>query len=163
MLIELDLEGVRLEMPSNTPILMLRESGGSRRMLPIYIGGPEASSIHFALEGITPERPLTHDLFVSLFGVVDAELKSIVITEVVDSTYFAELHLRGSGGERIVSCRPSDAVAVALRAGVPMYATESLMDEVGKATAVTNADSEEEILDEFRDFIDSIRPEDFQG
>jgi bifunctional DNase/RNase len=102
-------------------------------------------------------------LFVSLFGVVDAELKSIVITEVVDSTYFAELHLKGSGGERIVSCRPSDAVAVALRAGVPMYATEALMDEVGKAAAVTNVDSEEEILDEFRDFIDSIRPEDFQG
>ncbi len=163
MLIELDLEGVRLEMPTNTPILMLRESGGRRRMLPIYIGGPEASSIHFALEGVTPERPLTHDLFVSLFASADVELESIVITEVVGNTYFAELHMKGSGGERVISCRPSDAVAIALRAGVPMFATEAIMDEVGKETAETHVDTEEEILDEFRDFIDSIKPEDFQG
>ena len=71
--------------------------------------------------------------------------------------------MRGSGGERVISCRPSDAVAIALRAGVPMFATEAIMDEVGKETAETHVDTEEEILDEFRDFIDSIRPEDFQG
>ena len=161
MLIELDLEGVRLEMPSNTPILMLRESGGSRRMLPIYIGGPEASSIHFALEGITPERPLTHDLFVSLFGVVDAELKSIVITEVVDSTYFAELHLKGSGGERIVSCRPSDAVAIALRASCPIFVLDDLIDLVGEVVEEDEARTDTGIIDEFRDFIENISPEDF--
>ena len=163
MLIELDLEGVRLEMPTNMPILMLRESGGRRRLLPIHIGGPEASSIHFALEGVTPVRPLTHDLFVSLFASVDVELECIVITEVVDKTYFAELHLRGSGKERVISCRPSDAVGIALRAGVPMFATEAIMDEVAKEVAETHVDTEEEILDEFRDFIDNIRPEDFQG
>jgi bifunctional DNase/RNase len=102
-------------------------------------------------------------LFVSLFASADVELESIVITEVVGNTYFAELHLKGSGGERVISCRPSDAVAIALRAGVPMFATEAIMDEVGKETAETHVDTEEEILDEFRDFIDSIRPEDFQG
>jgi len=163
MMIELDLDGVRLELPSNMPVLMLRESNGRRRTLPIYIGGPEASSIHFALEGVLPERPLTHDLFVSLIGVLDVELESVVITQVVDNTYFAELHLKGSGGQRIVSCRPSDAVAIALRSGSPMYATEDLMNAVGREAPVADADSEEEILDEFRDFIESIRPEDFQG
>lgn len=163
MLIELDLDGVRLELPSNTPILMLRESSGRRRTLPIYIGGPEASSIHFALEGVLPERPLTHDLFVSLIGVLDVELESIVITQVIDNTYFAELHLKGSSGQRIISCRPSDAVAFALRAGAPLYATEELMDLVGREAPDADTDSEEEILDEFRDFIESIRPEDFQG
>lgn len=163
MLIELDLEGVRLEMPSSTPILILRESGGRRRMLPIAIGGSEASSIHFALEGIASERPLTHDLFVLLFGLTDVELESIVITEMVGTTYFAELRLRGSGGERVISCRPSDAVAIAVRVGAPMFATEAILDAVGRETAVTHVDTEEEILDEFRDFIDNIRPEDFQG
>ncbi len=163
MLIELDLEGVRLEMPSNVPILMLRETNGRRRILPIYIGGPEASSIHFALEGVLPERPLTHDLFVTLLATLGVELENIVITQVVESTYFAEIHLKGSSGTQTVSCRPSDAVAVALRAGAPMFATETLMDAVGKESPQASADTEEEILDEFRDFIDSINPEDFQG
>lgn len=163
MLIQLDLDGIRLEMPSNTPILMLRESNGRRRMLPIYIGGPEASSIHFALEGVAPERPLTHDLFVSLLGTVDVELERIVITEVVNGTYFAELHLQGSGGQSVVSCRPSDAVAVALRAGAPMFVNQALMDMVGKDVQSSEANTEEEILDEFRDFIESIKPDDFLG
>ena len=105
------------------------------------------------------------DVFKYLRNHVESEIAAahIVITEVVGNTYFAELHLRGSGGERVISCRPSDAVAIALRAGVPKFATEAIMDEVGKVIADTHVDTEEEILDEFRDFIDNIRPEDFQG
>lgn len=163
MLVELDLDGVRLEMPASMPVLMLRESGGQRRILPIHIGGPEASSIHYAIEGLTPERPLTHDLFVLLIESLNGELENIVITEVVEHTYFAELHVRTPGGERVISCRPSDAVAIAIRAGAPMFASSTLMDMVAKEEVSASGEDQEEILDDFRDFINSINPEDFQG
>ena len=158
---ELELEGVRLEVPSNVPVMMLREVAAPRRVLPIYIGGPEASSIHYALEGVVPERPLTHDLLVNVIGDLGSVLEHVVITEVRDQTYYAELHLRGGGGEQVVSCRPSDAVALALRAGSSIYASDSLLDAAGKVLPETVVESEEEILDDFRDFINSIRPEDF--
>lgn len=160
-MLELELVGVRLEVPSNVPIMMLRESSGDRRMLPIYIGGPEASSIHYALEGVLPERPLTHDLLANVVGELGAVVERVVITEVRDQTYYAELHLAGVGETRVVSCRPSDAVALALRTGSPIFATVELLDAVGKVIPETVVESEEEILDDFRDFINSIRPEDF--
>lgn len=158
---ELELVGVRLEVPSNVPVMMLREVEGARRMLPIYIGGPEASSIHYALEGVLPERPLTHDLLANVIGDLGSVVERVVITEVRDQTYYAELHLVGAGETRIVSCRPSDAVALALRTGSSMFASATLLDAAGKLVPETVVESEEEILDDFRDFINSIRPEDF--
>lgn len=158
---ELELEGVRLEVPANVPVMMLREVEGDRRMLPIYIGGPEASAIHYALEGVLPERPLTHDLLANVVGELGYVLDRVVITEVRDQTYFAELHLSGAGGSTVVSCRPSDGVAVALRTGSMIVAATALLDAVGKQVPETVVESEEEILDDFRDFINSIRPEDF--
>jgi bifunctional DNase/RNase len=157
----MELEGVRLEVPSNVPVMMLREVEAPRRMLPIYIGGPEASAIHYALEGVMPERPLTHDLLANVIGDLGTVLERVVITEIRDQTYYAELHLVGEGEPRVVSCRPSDAVAVALRTGSSIYAAESLLDAVGRVIPETVVESEEEILDDFRDFINSIRPEDF--
>lgn len=158
---ELELEGVRLEVPANVPVMMLREVEGDRRMLPIYIGGPEASAIHYALEGVLPERPLTHDLLANVVGELGYVLDRVVITEVRDQTYFAELHLSGAGRSTVVSCRPSDGVAVALRTGSMIVAATALLDAVGKQVPETVVESEEEILDDFRDFINSIRPEDF--
>jgi bifunctional DNase/RNase len=158
---ELELEGVRLEVPSNVPVMMLREVEGQRRMLPIYIGGPEASSIHYALEGVMPERPLTHDLLANVIGDLGSVVERVVITEVRDQTYYAELHLVGEGETQIVSCRPSDAVALALRTGSSIFAAASLLDAVGKVALEAVVESDEEILDDFRDFINSIRPEDF--
>jgi hypothetical protein len=158
---ELELEGVRLEVPANVPVMMLREVEGERRMLPIYIGGPEASAIHYALEGVLPERPLTHDLLSNVVGELGYVVERVVITEVRDQTYFAELHLAGAGGSKVVSCRPSDGVAVALRTGSTIVAATALLDAVGKQVPETVMESEEEILDDFRDFINSIRPEDF--
>ena len=158
---ELELEGVRLEVPSNVPVMMLREIEAPRRVLPIYIGGPEASSIHYALEGVVPDRPLTHDLLANVIGDLGSVLERVVLTEVRDQTYYAELHLVGEGEARIVSCRPSDGVALALRTGSAIYAADSLLESAGKVVPETVVETEEEILDDFRDFINNIRPEDF--
>jgi hypothetical protein len=163
MLVKLELVGVRLEVPSNVPVLMLKESSGAKRELPIFIGGPEASAIHYALEGIVPERPLTHDLLVSVVSELGSTIEKVVLTEVVEHTYFAEVEVSTPAGVRRVSARPSDAVALAVRVGAPIFAESALMDAVAKEAPVVQPDEEEVILDDFRQFIDSISPEDFQG
>ncbi|NBP50216.1 MAG: bifunctional nuclease family protein [Actinobacteria bacterium] len=158
------LEGVRLEVPSNVPVMVLREVDAPRRILPIFIGAPEAASIHHATTGIVPERPLTHDLLVGVLRSLEASLQRVVVTEVRDHTYYAELHL--SVGERAVtvSCRPSDAVAVAVRTGSPIFAEADLMDEAGRAAPEPRQEEgEETIIDDFRDFINRVSPEDFGG
>jgi hypothetical protein len=163
--VPMDLVGVRLEVPANTPVVLLRESTGRRRLLPILIGGPEAQSIHLAIEGVEPPRPLTHDLFRNVLEDLGIEVLRVVITEIRDHTYFAELHLRANTAEYQVSARPSDAIALAARCGAPMFASDELIDAVGQEEASTEAleadEPDEEILDEFRDFIASVKPEDF--
>jgi len=161
----MELLGVRVELPANTPVVMLRETDEGRgRVLPILIGGPEAAAIHAALEGIVPPRPLTHDLAVVLLATLGARLDKVVITEVRDHTFYAELHLRTDSGEAVVSSRPSDAIAIAVRTGSPIFAAESLLDEAAVEMSETeDGDDEEAILDEFRDFLDDVRPEDFEG
>ena len=163
MLVELNLVGVRLEVPSNVPDLMLKESEGKMRELPIFIGGPEASAIHYALEGIVPERPLTHDLLVSVVSEMGGTIEKIVLTDVVEHTYFAEIEIAVKGSTNRISSRPSDAVAIAVRVGAPIYAESALMDAATKEPPVVQPDDEEGILDDFRQFINSINPEDFQG
>jgi len=160
----MDLVGVRLEVPANTPVVMLRETTGRRRVLPILIGGPEAQSIHLAIEGVQPPRPLTHDLFRDVLTALGVELVHVVITEMREHTYYAELHLRSKAGDHTISSRPSDAIALAARFGAPIFAEERLLDEVGQEESVEDDDGEpdEEILDEFRDFIASVNPEDFR-
>jgi bifunctional DNase/RNase len=161
----LELVGVRIEVPANTPMLLLQEVEGDRRLLPIYIGHPEASSIHVAVEGIEPPRPLTHDLFVNVLVELGADLDQIVITEVRDHTFFAELYLTHAGEQVTISARPSDAVALAVRCGVPILATEQLLDEAGQPAELVGDDIDEadEIIDEFKDFIENVTPEDFAG
>lgn len=162
-MIRLELLGVRVELPANTPVVMLREDRAeAARVLPILIGGPEASAIHSAMEGIAPPRPLTHDLLVTVLQNLGAALERVVITEVREHTFFAELHLRTASGEAVVSCRPSDAIALAVRTGTPIFAEEALLDEAAVEPAiVAEGDDEEAILDEFRDFLDDISPDDF--
>lgn len=152
---------------ANTPAMILREQGGERRVLPILIGDPEAKSIAGVLEGHVPPRPLTHDLTVTLLAILGATLERVVLTEVVDTTYYAELHLRTSAGEAVVSARPSDGVALAVRIGVPIMATASLLDDAGQPASLlddTDDDDEDDpevILEEFRDFLDDLDPDDF--
>ena len=159
----MEIVGVRVEVPANTPVVVLREQTGSHRLLPILIGTPEAASIHAALEGIEPPRPLTHDLMVILLETLGATLSSIVVTEIRDHVFFAELNLDVRGTKKVVSSRPSDAIALAVRTGSPIFATEHLLDEAGQSPALEPADEEEAIIDEFRDFLDDLNPEDFRG
>ncbi len=161
----MELLGVRVELPANTPVVMLREQDGGRgRVLPILIGGPEAAAIHSALEGMVPPRPLTHDLAVILLQTLSATLEQVVITEVREHTFYAELHLRTDKGASVVSSRPSDAIAIAVRTGAPIFAAEDLLDEAAvEVPAEAEAEDEEAILDEFRDFLDEISPEDFES
>lgn len=161
----MELLGVRVELPANTPVVMLREAGPDRpRVLPILIGGPEASAIHSALEGITPPRPLTHDLLVEVIEALGASLTRVVITEVREHTFYAELHLTTTAGVRTLSCRPSDAIALAVRTDTPIFAEDSLLDEAAVEASIEAGDvTEEAILDEFRDFLDDISPDDFAG
>ena len=159
----LELVGVRVEVPANTPMVLLREQTGRHRLLPIYIGTPEATSIHYALEGVTPPRPLTHDLFIQTLTELGVQVEQIVVTEMRDHTYFAELHLRrGAGGEvTVLSSRPSDAIALAVRVSAPLFASEELLDEVGQEPTPEPEEEAEEIIDEFRDFIEHVNPDDF--
>jgi len=158
----MELVGVRVEVPANTPVVVLREQTGRQRLLPILIGTPEAASIHGAIEGLVPPRPLTHDLLVNVLATLGANLTRVVITEVRDHTFFAELHLDVAGSAVVVSCRPSDALALAARTGAEIMASEELLDEAAlEAPAELVEEEEEAILDEFRDFLDEIKPEDF--
>ena len=157
----MELVGVRVEIPANTPMVLLQEQNGERRLLPIYIGSPEASAIHYALEGIEPPRPLTHDLFVSVIELLGASLESVVITEVRDNTYYAELHLSTAAGEKVISSRPSDAIALAVRCEAPIFASDQLLDQVGQIPEPEPEEQAAEIIDEFKDFIENVSPDDF--
>jgi bifunctional DNase/RNase len=159
----MELVGVRVEVAANTPVVLLREQEGRHRILPILIGSPEASAIHMALEGISAPRPMTHDLIVNLLASTDVELRHVVVTEIVDHTFFAELHLHQGDRDLVVSSRPSDALAVAARTGAPIFAADELLDAVGVESSDDVDEHEEEaLLDEFRDFLEEIKPEDFE-
>jgi hypothetical protein len=156
----MELVGVRVEIPANTPMVLLREREGRHRLLPIYIGSPEATAIHYALEGVESPRPMTHDLFVQTLALLDARVERVVVTEMRDHTYYAELHLVTPAGPKVISSRPSDAIALAVRCDAPLFASEELIDEVGQEPPAEPAE-DDEIIDEFHDFIESVNPEDF--
>jgi bifunctional DNase/RNase len=128
---ELTVVGVRVELPSNQPIVLLKEAAGDR-YLPIWIGAVEATAIAFAQQGVVPARPLTHDLLKDVLEALQAEVT--------------------------VSARPSDAIALAIRAGTPIYAEEPVLAEAGVAIP----DEQENEVEKFREFLDQVSPEDFE-
>jgi bifunctional DNase/RNase len=159
-----ELQAVRLELPANQPVVLLRELEGRHRVLPIYIGNPEAAAIAYKLEGVVPPRPLTHDLFVDSLAALGATLERIVVTEMREHTYYAELHLDLAGTKHRVSARPSDSICLAVRVGCPMFVEEAVLDEAGQEPEPEEEPEEaDEILEEFRDFIENVNPEDFMG
>ena len=161
-MLEMELIGVRVELPSNMPIVLLREVEGQRRVLPIFIGGPEATAIAFALDGVETPRPMTHDLMKNLIDELGATVERIVITDLSESTFFAELHLRTATDVHLVSARPSDAVALAVRVGAPIFAEEKVVDEAATIVDDENEPAEsDEVVEQFREFIDNVSPEDF--
>ncbi len=153
MSIPVEVVGVRIEMPSNQPIVLLKELDGIR-YLPIWVGAVEASAIAFAQQGLVPTRPLTHDLFTSVLQILEAKVERIEITDLIDGVFYSELHL---GGGITISARPSDAIALALRAGAPISATENLFAKAG----IEIPDQAEDEVEKFREFLDQINPEDF--
>jgi bifunctional DNase/RNase len=157
--IPVELVGVRIELPTNQPIVLLREVGGSR-YLPIWIGAGEATAIAFALEGMEPQRPLTHDLLRASIEALEAQVLRVVVTELKDGIYYADLVLSRNGAEITVSSRPSDAIALAARTGSPIFVFPSVLDEAG--VEIRDEDEEEEVA-RFRSFLDSVTPEDFDG
>lgn len=163
------LVGVRVEMPSNTPIVLVQETTGDERMLPIFIGQEQATAIALALEDVDTPRPMTHDLLRDVLMVVGATVSKVVVTDLRDKTFFAELHVDIGGKTHVVSCRPSDALALAARTESPIFAETHVVDAAGfipepdedLAGEEEEGEVVEEVLDEFREFIDNINPEDF--
>ena len=158
-MIRLSLIGVRVEVPTNQPIVLLREEDGTR-FLPIFIGSPEATAIVYALQGMETPRPMTHDLFKTVLDGLAVTVERVEITALHDGTFYAEIELDRDGTKSRISSRPSDAIALAVRFGaeVPIFADEAVLDEAG---VLFEADEEEHEVEQFREFLDNITPEDF--
>lgn len=156
-MVPMDVVGVRMEMPSNTPIVLLREREGER-YLPIWIGAVEATAIAYAQQGVVPPRPLTHDLMKDLLVALDAHVSEVRITALEDGVFYAVIVFAG-GLE--VQARPSDAIALALRSEVPIVGAESVLDEAGIEIPDESEPVEEDQVEKFREFLDQVTPEDF--
>jgi bifunctional DNase/RNase len=154
--IEMSLAGVRVELPSNQPIVLLKEEGGER-FLPIWIGAAEAAAIAFALQGVVTPRPMTHDLMKDVLEESGVGLEKISITELREGTFYAVMHLTRDGASFEVSSRPSDAIALAVRWDCPIFADDEVLSE---ASIIIPADEDEEV-EKFREFLDQVTPEDF--
>ncbi len=156
---------MRVELPSNTPVMVLRELQGRRRQLSIFIGGPEATAIAFAMEGVETPRPLTHDLFCDVLDGLSAQLERVVITELRETTYYADLEVSSASGLQHISARPSDAVALAVRAGCPIFSSEEVLDTAGFIEDTGSDDDSDDlpeaVVEEFKQFIEQVSPEDF--
>jgi bifunctional DNase/RNase len=153
-LADLTVVGVRVELPSQQPIVLLKETEGDR-YLPIWIGAVEATAIAFAQQGIVTQRPMTHDLLRDLLDALDRPLREVTITDLRDGVFYAELHFDGGV---TVSARPSDAIALAMRTGTVIRGEEGVLAEAGIAIP----DEQEDEVERFREFLDTISPEDFE-
>jgi uncharacterized protein len=158
MQIEMTLAGVRIELPSNQPIVLLREAEGER-YLPIWIGSAEASAIALALQGVVTPRPMTHDLMKNILDEVAVQVANIVITELREGTFYAVINLQRNGTSFEISSRPSDAIALAVRLGCKIFASEDVLAEA--AILIPSGDEDEEV-EKFREFLENVTPEDFQ-
>ena len=156
-LIEMVVESVRVHMLSSQHVVILKESERDR-YLPIWIGSSEANAIAMRLQGLSAERPLTHDLLVSVLGELGANLSRVVVTHVTEGTFHARLYLEtSSGDENEVDSRTSDAIAVAVRTGSPIYVDERVLDEAGVEPDGTEDDGpDDEKLAVFREFVNSL-------
>ena len=154
--------GVRVELPSNTPIVLLREQTGTR-FLPIWVGAVEAMAITSALEGVTPPRPLTHDLLVTVIDSLEAQIERIVVTELRNNVYYANLVLTIGGQEVTVSSRPSDAIALSVRTGAPVFASTGVLDEAAIEFQEDDEENEDltETLEQFREMLQDVTIDDF--
>ncbi|HLI23817.1 MAG TPA: bifunctional nuclease family protein [Acidimicrobiales bacterium] len=166
-MVEMHLAAVRVELPTNTPILLLQETSGANRTLPIYIGPNEATAIAYALQGVVTPRPMTHDLMRDLLAELGAVVECVVITELRDRTFFAEIRLESGGRHLAVSARPSDAIALATRVQATIFAEDALLDAEGVVLQpdddADDSPESDDLMLQFRQFIEGVRPEDFDA
>ena len=153
---ELSLVGVRVELPTNQPIVLLKENDGDR-YLPIWIGAVEATAIAFALQGVDTPRPMTHDLMRDILTSTDIAVERILINDLIDQTFHALIRMTSDGKTVEVSSRPSDAIALAVRINAPIFAAEEVLDQAG----IELKDEEETEVEKFREFLDQVSPDDF--
>lgn len=151
--------GVSFDVSNKQPIVLLKTEEGNR-YLPIWIGHPEAAAILMKLQNAELPRPMTHDLLMSILGHLEAKLERVLVTELRDNTFYAVINLETGAGKMDVDSRPSDAIALAVRADAPIFASTELLDSSGIEFEQEVEDAEE-VVKEFRDFLDHISPEDF--
>ncbi len=150
---------------TDQPIIILKpltETPGHARLLPIWIGHPEATAILLALEGVATPRPMTHDLLLGVIQTLNVEVDRVEITRVEEGTFFAEIYLSGGTGDLVVDARPSDSIALAIRAGAPIYVAEEVF-ELSAVPDESVAVDEESEVQAFRAFLDHVDPEDFSS
>lgn len=160
--VPMDLIGVRIEYPTQQPIVLLREARG-RRYLAIWIGRMEATAIAYALEGVAAPRPFTHDLLRITTEILGGRVDRVTVTELRDNVYYADLVLSQNGEEMHVSSRPSDAIALAARTGAPLYATPEVLDSAGIQIRDENdQEAQDAEVERFKEFLEDLTPEDFR-
>ena len=159
--------GVALDAARQHIVLLkpLLEEPGEGRVLPIWVGAQEATSILIAIQGEQAPRPLSHDLITTLFGTLGARIDRVDVTRIDEGTFYAELSLTTPTGAQVLDSRPSDAIALAVRVHAPIWVADEVLDEAGIPAEMVDFDhdDEEEKLDEFKRFLDDVDPEDFQG
>jgi bifunctional DNase/RNase len=159
--IELQLVGVRVELPTNQPIVLLKEREGER-YLPIWIGPVEATAIALGMQGIETLRPMTHDLMRDLLQGLGISVDRIVITELREGTFYAEIQMSQNGTTVAVSSRPSDALALAVRMDLTIFANEDVLEEASIAVKDDQEEDAEKEVERFREFLEQVTPEDFK-
>jgi len=154
--INVEVNSIRLEESSETPILLLLDPS-TQKVLPIWIGTIEAVSIAYAQEGILHDRPQTHDLLLNIVEALEGSISEVNISNIEDSTYFADIILNTVNGLVTLSARPSDAIALALRSNIPVTVNQEVFETHSIDLIIDNANE----IEEFKEFIKDIKPEDF--
>jgi bifunctional DNase/RNase len=158
---EMVIYGVSFDMVGKQPIVLLKTAEGNK-FLPIWIGHPEAAAILMKLQGATTPRPMTHDLFTDMLEKLEARVIRIAVTELRENTFYAVVTVAFDGSEIEIDSRPSDAIALAVRADAPIFADDSVIEE--SAIEFEHEDvNEEEVVEEFKKFLDEVKPEDFSA
>lgn len=155
-MLQMKVHGVNLDVVTNQPVIILKDDG-DERFLPIWIGQFEATSILMEMQGVKPPRPLTHDLLRTVIDNLEGTVTQIVINDLKDGTFFAKIHMSKEAGETVIDARPSDAIALAVRTKVPIFAEEKVVDD---ASILSDSGEEEEVA-RFREFLQDVQPEDF--
>jgi len=156
---EMVIYGVSFDLVGKQPIVLLKTADGNR-FLPIWIGHPEAAAILMKLQGASPPRPMTHDLVADMLEQLDAEVIRITVTELRENTFYASITVQQNGSEIEIDSRPSDAIAIAVRSDAPIFAAERVIEESAIEFEGEEV-NEEEIVDEFRRFLDDVSPDQF--